>query len=195
MIVRTLESTPKDATHWSTRSMANRAGPLAAGDHADLAGVWLATAPAGHLEADRRTRYSSTRSATSWPAPEPARTGGVPCVDEKSQIQALDRTAPVFPILPGIPARRPMTTNGPGTSHLYAALDLATGKVIGWLHCPPPSHRVQPVPADPRESRPGRPGRPRVLDNASTHKTPAIHAGSSPTPGSTCTSRRPTPPG
>jgi hypothetical protein len=55
-------------------------------------------------------------------------------VDEKSQIQALDRTAPVLPMLPGTPARASHDYVRAGTSSLYAALDLSTGKVIGSLH-------------------------------------------------------------
>ncbi len=56
------------------------------------------------------------------------------CVDEKTQIQALDRTQPVFPMLPGTPARASHDYVRHGTSSLYAALDVATGKVIGSLH-------------------------------------------------------------
>lgn len=56
------------------------------------------------------------------------------CVDEKTQIQALNRTAPVFPMLPGTPARASHGYVRHGTSSLYAALDLASGQVIGSLH-------------------------------------------------------------
>ena len=96
------------------------------------------------------------------------------CVDEKTQIQALNRTAPVFPMLPGTPARASHDYVRHGTSSLYAALDLTTGKVIGALHG---RHRAQEflaflktidanVPADLDVHL--------VLDNASTHKTPAV---------------------
>ena len=96
------------------------------------------------------------------------------CVDEKSQIQALDRTAPILPMMPGVPARASHDYVRAGTSSLYAALDLTTGKVIGSLHS---RHRAvefkkflttldQQVPADLAVHV--------VLDNASTHKTPAI---------------------
>ena len=56
------------------------------------------------------------------------------CVDEKTQIQALNRTQPVFPMLPGTPARASHDYVRHGTSSLYAALDLTIGKVIGALH-------------------------------------------------------------
>jgi transposase len=96
------------------------------------------------------------------------------CVDEKSQIQALDRTAPILPMRPGVPERQTHDYQRHGTSSLYAALDLSTGKVIGKLHS---RHRAiefkkflqtidREVPADLAVHL--------VLDNSSTHKTPAI---------------------
>jgi transposase len=96
------------------------------------------------------------------------------CVDEKSQIQALDRTAPLLPILPRTPERATHDYRRSGTSSLYAALDIATGKVIRALHS---GHRAiefkrflqtidREVPDDLAVHL--------VLDNSSTHKTPAI---------------------
>jgi transposase len=93
------------------------------------------------------------------------------CVDEKSQIQALDRTAP---ILPGTPERATHDYKRAGTSSLYAALDITTGQVIGSLHA---RHRAiefkkflqtldREVPADLDVHV--------ILDNSSTHKTPAV---------------------
>jgi transposase len=97
------------------------------------------------------------------------------CVDEKSQIQALDRTAPILPMLPGTPQRATHDYKRSGTSSLYAALNLTTGKVIGALHA---RHRaiefkkfLQTIDRDvPTELDVHL-----VLDNSSTHKTPAIH--------------------
>ena len=96
------------------------------------------------------------------------------CVDEKSQIQALDRTAPTLPMLPGTPERATHDYKRNGTSSLFAALELTTGKVIGRLHS---RHRAiefkkflqtidQEVPAELDVHL--------ILDNYSTHKTPAI---------------------
>jgi len=96
------------------------------------------------------------------------------CVDEKSQIQALNRTAPILPMLPGTPQRATHDYTRHGTSSLYAALDITTGKVIGRLHA---RHRAiefkkfliaidKEVPADLAVHL--------VMDNISTHKTPAI---------------------
>ena len=96
------------------------------------------------------------------------------CIDEKSQIQALDRTRPILPMLPGTPERATHDYKRHGTSSLYAALDLASGKVIGALH---ERHRAiefhkflqtidREVPAHLAVHL--------VLDNSSTHKTPKI---------------------
>ena len=114
------------------------------------------------------------------------------CVDEKSQIQALDRTAPILPMLPGTPQRATHDYKRSGTSSLYAALDITTGKVIGSLHA---RHRAiefkkflqtidREVPAELDVHL--------VLDNASTHKTPAIKTLAGRPPAlSSCTSPRP----
>ena len=96
------------------------------------------------------------------------------CVDEKTQIQALNRTAPVFPMLPGTPARASHDYVRHGTSSLYAALDLTTGKVIGALHG---RHRAQEFVAFLKTIDANVPTDLDVhfvLDNASTHKTPAV---------------------
>src|SRR4051812_37302005 len=93
---------------------------------------------------------------------------------EKSQIQALDRTATILPMLPGVPERATHDDKRAGTSSLYAALDLATGKVIGRLHS---RHRAiefkQFLQTLDREI-PAKLDVHVVLDNSSTHKTPAI---------------------
>src|SRR6266540_3988637 len=105
---------------------------------------------------------------------DPPERAVVLCVDVKSQIQALDRTAPILPMLPGTPARATHDYKRFGTSSLYAALDIGSGKVIGSLHA---RHRAiefktflqrldREVP-DELEVH-------LILDNASTHKTPAI---------------------
>src|SRR5258706_30162 len=105
---------------------------------------------------------------------DPPERAVVLCVYEKSQIQALDRTAPILPMAPGVPERATHDYKRHGTSSLYAALDLSTGKVIGRLHA---RHRAiefkkflqtldREVPAELDVHV--------ILDNSSTHKTPAI---------------------
>lgn len=113
------------------------------------------------------------------PRPQGAEGGAAPedrqgCVDEKTQIQALNRTQPVFPMLPGTPARASHDYVRHGTSSLYAALDLTTGKVIGSLHS---RHRateflafLRKIDAEVAADLDVH----LVLDNASTHKTPAV---------------------
>jgi transposase len=96
------------------------------------------------------------------------------CVDEKSQIQALDRTAPVLPMLPGTPARASHDYVRSGTSSLYAALDVDTGTVISSLHSRHRAIEFKKFLAKIDAEVPHSLDVHVVLDNASTHKTPAI---------------------
>jgi transposase len=174
VIVKTLESSPKDATHWSTRSMAAEVGLNQTAIHR----IWKAFGLQPHRsetwKLSRDPQFiEKVRDVVGLYLNPPER-AVVLCVDEKSQIQALDRTAPILPMLPGVPERATHDYKRSGTSSLYAALDLATGKVIGRLHS---RHRAiefkqflqtldREVPAELDVHV--------VLDNSSTHKTPAI---------------------
>jgi len=174
VIVKTLESTPKDATHWSTRSMAKEVGLTQSAVHR----IWRAFGLQPHRQETWKLSkdpqfVAKVRDVVGLYLNPPER-AVVLCVDEKSQIQALDRTAPILPILPGTPQRATHDYKRSGTSSLYAALNLTTGKVIGSLHS---RHRAiefkkflqtldREVPADLDVHL--------VLDNSSTHKTPAI---------------------
>ena len=96
------------------------------------------------------------------------------CVDEKSQIQALDRSAPVLPLMPGVPERRSHDYVRYGTTNLYAALDVASGQVIAEMT---PRHRAREFQRFLNlidASLPAHLDVHVVLDNSSTHKTPAI---------------------
>src|SRR4051812_879891 len=175
VIVRTLETTPKDATHWSTRSMAAQVGL----SQTAVSRIWRAFALQPHrVETWKLSRdplfIDKVRDVVGLYLAPPER-AVVLCVDEKSQIQALDRTAPILPVLPGTPARATHDYKRSGTSSLYAALDLTSGKVISALHA---RHRAiefkqflqridREVPAELAVHL--------VLDNSSTHKTPLIH--------------------
>src|SRR3954449_1341362 len=174
VIVRTLETTPRNATHWSTRSLAAELGM----SQSAVSRIWRAFGLAPHKQDSWKLSkdplfVEKVRDVGGLYLNPPER-AVVLCVDEKTQIQALNRTAPVFPMLPGVPARATHDYVRHGTSSLYAALDLATGKVIGSLHA---RHRAREflaflkkidaeVPADMDCHV--------VLDNASTHKTPAV---------------------
>jgi transposase len=174
VITRTLETTPADATHWSTRSLAAEIGL----SQSAVSRIWRAFGLQPHRQDTWKLSkdplfIDKVRDVVGLYLDPPER-AVVLCVDEKSQIQALDRTAPILPMMPGVPARATHDYKRAGTSSLYAALDLATGKVIGSLHA---RHRaiefkkflvkidaVVPVEFDVHV----------VLDNASTHKTPAV---------------------
>lgn len=174
VIVKTLESAPGNATHWSTRSMAAESGLT----QSAVSRIWRAFGLQPHRQdswkLSKDPQFVDKVKDVVGLYLNPPERAVVLCVDEKSQIQALDRTAPVLPMLPGTPERATHDYKRHGTSSLYAALDITTGKVIGSLHS---RHRAiefkkflatidKEVPADLAVHL--------VLDNASTHKTPAI---------------------
>ena len=140
----------------------------------DLEGVRAPAASPGRVEALADPQFiEKVRDVVGLYLNPPER-AVVLCVDEKSQIQALDRTAPILPMLPGVPERATHDYKRAGTSSLYAALDITSGKVIGRLHS---RHRAiefkqflqtldREVPAELDVHV--------VLDNSRTHKTPAI---------------------
>jgi transposase len=174
VIVKTLETTPKDATHWSTRSMAAEVGLNQTAVHR----IWKAFGLQPHRQdawkLSKDPQFIEKVRDVVGVYLNPPERAVVLCVDEKSQIQALDRTAPILPMLPGTPQRATHDYKRSGTSSLYAALDLSTGKVIGALHS---RHRaiefkkfLQRIDAE----VPAEFDVHLVLDNSSTHKTPAI---------------------
>jgi transposase len=174
VIVRTLESTPKDATHWSTRSMAREVGLNQSAVHR----IWKAFGLAPHRrESWKLSRdplfVAKVRDVVGLYLNPPER-AVVLCVDEKSQIQALDRTAPILPMLPGTPERATHDYKRSGTSSLYAALDITSGKVIGTLHSRHRAIEFKQFLATLDRAVPPELDVHLVLDNSSTHKTPAI---------------------
>ena len=174
VIVKTLESTPRDATHWSTRAMAAEVGLNQTAVHRIWKAFGLQPHRAETWKLSKDPQFiEKVRDVVGLYLHPPER-AVVLCVDEKSQIQALDRTAPILPMLPGVPERATHDYKRSGTSSLYAALDLTTGKVIGALHS---RHRaiefkkfLQRIDAE----VPAEFDVHLVLDNSSTHKTPAI---------------------
>jgi transposase len=174
VIVTTLEEQPANATHWSTRSLAAATGM----SQSAVSRIWRAFGLKPH----------QTEAFKLSPDPQfidkvrdivglylnPPEAAVVLCVDEKSQIQALDRSAPVLPLMPGVPSRQSHDYIRNGTTNLYAALDVASGQVLAELT---PRHRAEEfrrflnlidasVPAHLEVHV--------VLDNSSTHKTPSI---------------------
>jgi transposase len=175
VVVKTLESTPRDATHWSTREMAKASGL----SDTTVLRIWRAFGLQPHrsetfkLSNDPQL-IEKVRDIVGLYLNPPER-ALVLCADEKAQIQALDRTQPIFPLRPGTPELRTHDYRRHGTTSLFAALDVATGKVIGEVHR---RHRAiefrsfldridKEVPADLAVHL--------VLDNYGTHKTPLIH--------------------
>jgi transposase len=174
VIVKTLETTPKDATHWSTRSMAAEVGL----SREAVGRIWRAFG----LQPHRRETWKlskdpqfidKVRDVVGLYLNPPER-AVVLCVDEKSQIQALDRSAPILPMLPGVPERATHDYRRAGTSSLYAALDIATGKVIGALHARHRAIEFKKFLQTLDREVPDELDVHLVLDNSSTHKTPAI---------------------
>jgi len=130
VIVKTLEETPRDATHWSTRSMAQATGM----SQSAISRIWRAFGLKPHLTETFKLSpdplfVDKVRDIVGLYV-NPPEGALVLCVDEKSQIQALDRTAPVLPIRPGLPERRTHDYVRHGTTNLYAALDVASGNII-----------------------------------------------------------------
>src|SRR4051794_3468504 len=174
VIVKTLETTPKDATHWSTRLMATEVGL----SREAVGRIWRAFGLQPHrTEAWKLSRdpqfVEKVRDVVGLYLDPPER-AVVLCVDEKSQIQALDRTAPILPMLPGTPQRATHDYKRSGTWSLYAALDLTPGRATGPLHG---RHRAIDLRRFLQTIEPGVPAGLDVhvvLDNSSTHKTPAI---------------------
>jgi transposase len=134
VVVDTLESTPRDATHWSRASMAAHAGLSSS----SIGRIWKAF----RLQPHRAETFKlstdplfidKVRDVVGLYLDPPER-AIVLSVDEKSQVQALDRSAPVLPMMPGMPERRTHDYVRNGVTSLFAALDIATGQVISSLH-------------------------------------------------------------
>jgi len=174
VLVATLERAPKDATHWSRASMAAESGL----SRSTVGRIWRAFQLKPHrvdtfkLSSDPLF-VDKVRDVVGLYLDPPER-ALVLCVDEKSQIQALNRSAPVLPMMPGMPERRTHDYVRAGTTTLFAALDVATGQVIGSLHR---RHRAvefrkflskldAQVPADLQVHL--------ICDNYATHKTATI---------------------
>jgi transposase len=174
LLALTLEQKPKGATHWSTRAMASRTGL----SQSTVSRIWRAFG----LQPQRSESFKLSTDPFFVEKVhdvvglylDPPERALVLCVDEKSQIQALDRSQPVLPMMPGVPERRTHDYIRAGTTTLFAALEVASGQVIGQLHR---RHRAiefkkflitidKQVPADLDVHL--------ICDNYATHKTAEI---------------------
>jgi len=176
VIARTLESVPADGSHWSTRGMAREQGL----SQTAVSRIWRAFGLQPHRQETFKLSsdplfVEKVRDIVGLYL-NPALKAMVLCVDEKSQIQALDRTQPLLPLAPGIPERRTHDYARHGTTTLFAALDIATGEVIGETHR---RHRGVEFLKFLRTIEANVPAEldiHLVMDNYGTHKTPAIKA-------------------
>jgi transposase len=176
IVTATLQTTPRDATHWSGRTMARAQGV----SEATVRRIWHAHGLQPHrTESFKLSRdpdfVRKLRDVVGLYLNPPAK-ALVLCVDEKSQIQALDRTQPSLPLRPGSPARQTPDYVRHGTTTLFAALNVLDGTVIG--HCQSRHRHTEFLAFLERVERvtPRRRAIHLILDNYGTHKHPRVQA-------------------
>jgi transposase len=134
VVVATLERTPRGSTHWSRASMAAESGL----SRSTVGRIWKAFNLKPHqvdtFKLSNDPQFVDKVRDVVGLYLNPPEKALVLCVDEKSQIQALDRSAPVLPMMPGLPERRTHDYIRHGITTLFAALNIATGEVIGSIH-------------------------------------------------------------
>jgi transposase len=134
VVVATLEREPKDATHWSRAAMATETGL----SKSTIGRIWKAFGLKPHqidtFKLSNDPQFIDKVRDVVGLYIDPPEKAVVLCVDEKSQIQALDRSAPVLPMMPGMPERRSHDYVRHGITTLFAALDVATGEITGSIH-------------------------------------------------------------
>jgi transposase len=174
VVTLTLETKPKDATHWSTRSLAKRAGL----SRSSVARIWRAFGLRPHRSESFKLStdpllIEKVRDIVGLYLNPPDR-AAVLCVDEKPQIQALDRSQPILPLRPGQIERRTHDYVRHGTTSLFAALNVKSGKVIAEHHRRHRGIEFRKFLATIDYNVPQELEVHLVLDNYGTHKTPLI---------------------
>ncbi|WP_405681427.1 IS630 family transposase [Streptomyces sp. NBC_00868] len=174
VVTRTLESKPKNATQWSTRSMAKEMGL----SQSSVSRIWRAFGLQPHRSETFKLStdpyfVDKVHDVVGLYLDPPER-ALVFCVDEKSQIQALDRSQPVLPMMPGVPERSTHDYVRAGTTTLFAALNVATGKVIGSLHRRHRAEEFKKFLVKLDKEVPAGLDVHLICDNYATHKTPDI---------------------
>jgi len=174
VLTDTLEQTPADATHWSRTSMAARSGL----SRSTVGRIWKAFSLKPHLSETFKLSkdplfVEKVRDVVGLYLDPPER-AIVLCVDEKSQVQALDRSQPVLPMMPGMPEKRTHDYARHGVTSLFAALDMASGQVISALHRRHRSTEYRTFLITIDKAVPAELDVHIICDNYATHKTDII---------------------
>ncbi|MER6768140.1 IS630 family transposase, partial [Amycolatopsis sp. NPDC000746] len=176
VIVTTLEQTPRNATHWSRASMAERSGL----SRSTIGRIWrdfgLKPHQADTFKLSADPLFVDKVVDVVGLYHHPPERAVVLCADEKSQVQALDRSQPVLPMMPGMPERRSHDYARHGITSLFAAFNIADGTVIGELHRKHRAAEFKKFLTTIDKTVPAELDIHLVCDNYGTHKTPAIKA-------------------
>ena len=176
VLVSTLEQTPKDATHWSRKSMAEKSGL----SKSTIGRIWrqfnLKPHQADTFKLSTDPLFMEKVVDVVGLYLNPPEGAVVLSVDEKAQIQALNRSQPVLPMMPGMPERRTHDYVRNGITSLFAAFNVADGTVISALHRRHRAAEFRKFLARIDASVPAELDVHLICDNYGTHKTPAIKA-------------------
>jgi transposase len=176
VVVTTLEQTPRNATHWSRTSMAERTGL----SKSTIGRIWrdfgLKPHRADTFKLSTDPLFVEKVVDVVGLYHNPPERAVVLCVDEKSQVQALDRSQPVLPMMPGMPERRTHDYARNGITSLFAAFNIADGTVISELHRQHRAAEFKKFLVAIAKAVPAELDVHLICDNYGTHKTPAIKA-------------------
>ena len=176
VVVATLESTPDNVTHWSRALMAERSGL----SKSTIGRIWKAFALQPHRSEGFKLSNDALLVEKVYDIVglylDPPESAVVLCVDEKSQIQALARSQPAFPMMPGMPEKRTHDYVRNGTTSLFAAFDIRDGTVISSLHRRHRAIEFKKFLAKIEAEVPADLDIHLVCDNYGTHKAPTVMA-------------------
>jgi transposase len=174
VVVATLEATPEHATHWSRKKMAERSGL----SKSTIGRIWKGFGLKPHLSDGFKLSNDPLFVDKTYDVVglylNPPESAVVLCVDEKSQVQALGRSQPAFPMMPGMPEKRTHDYVRNGTTSLFAAFNTADGTVISSLHRRHRSTEFKKFLAKIDQEVPADLDVHLICDNYSTHKSPVV---------------------